>query len=400
MDGNNSFSPELWVWMTSSDADSLLLDTNSTWPYTVVSKSEFYSVVSKLINQQLTHLSVLRVSGYTTSGVSIVFSALLIGTFWKKTFVEKNAFFAAMTFISLLDLLFCIFNLFLTIWFRSFRNYGSISFVAMWAMLVVRGLVYTTSLASDMCALFLTLERYMSVVKPHIYQNLRQDLKQLVRSIVVIAVLLVSATRMSFSVEFQVELAGDRYIYTESWMAKTPLFLGLVTFCDGILPFVLLISMLIFSSIFCIAVLRRSKNKVGTTTVTVNPAQQAQHAVTAAYSRIQNQSVQNTTKTSINQEQKSIFILVISLDVLFILNQLLYCMLAIEQLLKVQYLLSYNDSVDRIKTWCLTFQIEKCIASAGVLMEMLTRTMNLLIYVSSSSIRKELEMFVKKLFKI
>ncbi len=65
----------------------------------------------------------------------------------------------------------------------------------MWILILIKGLVYISSLASDIAVVVLTFERYLAISKPHLHKNLVDQNKTIIRSIVTLVVLVISATR-------------------------------------------------------------------------------------------------------------------------------------------------------------------------------------------------------------
>ena len=131
----------------------------------------------------------------------------------------------------------------------------------MWVVPYARSIAFAALLASDICALCLTVERYLAIVKPEFYRNLSTSLKRRIWSAVMIAALVISATRMHYAMAIGVEAAGDGYVYTVSQLGSTQFVVGLALFSDTIFPMALFLVMSALSTKFRMAVVKRFRMK-------------------------------------------------------------------------------------------------------------------------------------------
>src|SRR4051794_31715431 len=92
----------------------------------------------------------------TVSPIGIVSSLLSICSLYKKVKTERNMFFIFMMLIAALDLLFNVF-------FMCVRLSDKTS----WGHIIGYTLAFSISLAADLCALTLTIERCIALRWPH-----------------------------------------------------------------------------------------------------------------------------------------------------------------------------------------------------------------------------------------
>jgi hypothetical protein len=176
----------------------------------------------------------MSISGSIICPFGILSSLLGLCSLWKKSFKEKNEFFVLMFIISFLDLLFnCLY------------------LVYKWATPTVsdltQGPVYTVSLASDLCTLCLTLERYLSLCYPIKMQNLAHKKKIAIRIGASVVVIAISLIRLNYTTSK----------YVNSTLSTTVNMIG-----ELILPFILIIAMSILSTGIALAFIKSQRSKV------------------------------------------------------------------------------------------------------------------------------------------
>src|SRR5262249_36140985 len=109
---------EQWFWITSAQAD-LQIQTDG-WPFRNVTIPEFYSL-SEILSIKRNLQTIIRWVGSLIPFVGIFFTFCLIFTLWRQTFQHRNTFFAGMTIIAFLDLIFNITDAAYNFWYRKWK---------------------------------------------------------------------------------------------------------------------------------------------------------------------------------------------------------------------------------------------------------------------------------------
>lgn len=382
--------PEEWLWISKEQAEDLV--SQSFWPFQNVSMDQMYNLTHMLnVNKNL-H-SIVKIIGSTIPSFGIISSLLLIGTCWRKSIKERNPFFAAMMLIAILDLIFNILDTIFNLCYRTWKNSGFWSPGLMWVIASFRGTAYSTSLASDICALLATLERYLAISKPHFYKNLPEPVKTVAWTCVICGTILLSLTRLHYTLAMQVELAGNLYIYTQSTLGRTEFVVGLATFSDAIVPITLVILTVALSTKFRMTVIQWQKNRY--------PKISRNIVVPSGYAS--GQEAQTPTAQS-NKEDSAEFSSVITLtyllDAFLILDNLGYCLYFVAELMLAQVHLEYDITYEDLVYVCEIYRFEAHASLIAVAVECLTRSVNLPVYLAfSGTIRSEFMDLCRRMFR-
>lgn len=187
----------------------------------------------------------MRVSGSIICPIGIASSILCLCSLWKRFRTEKQTFFVLMFVVSILDLTFNVLYL---------VNKWGPRLIAV----ITMGPVYSVSLASDLCVLTLTVERYLGLCWPALMLNLSSGKKKLIRIIGCSTIVCISSIRMQYIGDAMNTdgLIPDNFLpYWET------LYMVLSIICDMILPFLFVLIILILSCKIIGVVVRRQKSR-------------------------------------------------------------------------------------------------------------------------------------------
>lgn len=273
-------------------------------------------------------LSVSRLIALVLCPTGIVSSILTMCTLWANLIKQKNSFFIMMFTISVLDSLFNITYI--------VHKWGDTLTFA-----VVGGITFSVSLASDLCAFLLTLEKYAALCWPEQMRNISERRKRKLRAAVAALIPFISFMRLQY---IGGDLEDTEY-FTESvrpsWWSTT--YLVIAVMCDMILPFILSISMGFLSCrIISVVVSRyRSRAKVGAAATVASAAGVSSRNIDAGSNlgpvdepvtqgaHLFEKLPANTITIQKSQQEKekvtSAVSQVLILDAFFMLNQLGYC---------------------------------------------------------------------------
>src|SRR4051794_35962440 len=101
---------EDWLFMPRAQVERVL-GNNTTWPFTNVSKGQFFELLDVTRDRTVTY-TFLHIAGSIISGIGILCTVLLICSLWRKAIVQKNSFYIAMLTIAIIDLFYIILCLF------------------------------------------------------------------------------------------------------------------------------------------------------------------------------------------------------------------------------------------------------------------------------------------------
>lgn len=392
-----------------------ILAANVSWPFFNVTKEQFFDLLSILTRDRAMLNDTVRVVNSVLTMLGVVCTILLIGSLWRKAKIEKNNFYISMLVVAFLDLVFNFFCFLHSVWYRMYKVVGCSSSVAMYFLLANRGLTYTLGLASDIYAVLLTFDRFLSIVKPQIHKKLLENPKKFQKVIIIFFVGLLSCTRFHYSLDKKIISTGSKYFYTPSEFGSTTFVTSLTTVGDVVLPFVLLIIMIILSTLFRLAVLNRQKkkNKVATK---INTAENVRGVNNSCMTEPCNQTDQNqrleiapveiapqqpsqTVKVNVNQELRSIMVLTLCLDMLFILNQLACCCyFVVQSFLSAQHIF-FDSSYEKVVALVVLIRANAYADSISTVVEVLSHILIFPLYMSlSKSMRKEFRSFFEKSF--
>lgn len=304
--------------------------------------------------------------GLAVCPIGIISSILTVITLWQKVATDKNIFFILMVAIAILDLFFnCGF-----IYIRC----SPLSF----PRAVMKGLVFSSSLASDLCALVLTAERYLVLCWPQTMQNLSARTAKVARAAAGAVITVFSLVRMQYIVE---ELDDMELVSGDFKKAWDPVYVTLSISGDMILPVLLIVCIAVLSGKIIRVVVKRQRSrvKVGSTIATVSPQAQQQREAVGAFSRQQSPRTANGARSNTDLQKAkvddghSVVSLVLVLDLFFILNQLGYCLFAASEVYK-SICQECEDGIDLYRTAAFVSDFIEC----------LSRSLNFYFYVKFS----------------
>lgn len=384
-----------WLKLYGPTPD-LVYAGNVTWPFPNIGVSAIYTV-SKLYAAPFP--TVLFWSGTIISALGIVLSALSIAAVWRKTFEEKNSFYGSMMVISVLDLIFNIGSLMNRAWRDALSANGSSSYAPLVLMNYGRGITYSISLISDLFVLVLSIERYLSASRPHLYHNLPGAKKRAIKLVVGIIITFCGSTRLyyAFTSDIAWSESLQKYTYVSSTFTSTTLEKFISTFADMVLPFISLVCILCVSCRLVLIMLKRAKVKKNK----VAPAK------ASGYSRAKKTAEPSgSVPTGKGQQQTSAatesgsgaVILTLILDVLFIANQGSYCFYMIAMTLYYQLNMSFSCSYNELMYWYFVQVFGKYTAVLSTVAECLSHALNFLLYmIFSRGYRNEFVAFVNRM---
>jgi hypothetical protein len=187
----------------------------------------------------------MGISGLIVCPFGILSSILALCALWKKFITERNAFFVLMSAISLLDLLFNI--------LYPVTKWGTPDV----AILTV-GPLYSISLASDLCTLCLTAERYLALCHPIMMQNLSVKRKKILRTGAITRIILITCIRLLYIIS---ELLFITNIYSEEFKSGYTKVATVLAIIDEIIfPFILMIGMVLLSCRIVVTVVKRQQS--------------------------------------------------------------------------------------------------------------------------------------------
>lgn len=397
---------ESWLLLSEENIRSYIALPNFTWPFNRISESQFFELYGTIGDKHLDQKT-LRLYASVICALGFILTALLIGTLWRKTFVEKNTFYRAMMVVSVFDLAFNLLGLPMNICHRTFRISGSTSHDAMRILILIRGLNFVVGLASDICTVILTLERYLAVDKPQLHKTLLDNQQRLVRVCCILAVFVVSMTRIHFCMDLSVDMIGSTNVYIKSDFGTTPFVVGLTILSDSVLPILLLIAMAVLSSLFRNAVSKRQRRKPEkvvvasishevTETILRPPDTQAHDQPPAAAIVLPPATTPRTA--DVGRDLRSVLVLTLSLDALFMLNQAGYCVYTAAEFLLAKNHITYDSSYEEVAGWISANRFENYANIITSVVECASHAVNFPLYIAlSSSMRKEFVGFLRRL---
>lgn len=124
---------------------------------------------------------------------------------------------------------------------------------------IFKGITFTCSLASDLCALALTTERYLVLCWPQQMRNMSPTVTRIVRGLGGLVVTVISMCRMQHAI---VDMEKIKPFPPEVKALWEPAHVGVSIFSDMILPFILMVLMIGLSGKIIHVVVKRKRNRV------------------------------------------------------------------------------------------------------------------------------------------
>lgn len=418
-----TYTPEDWLYTPKDQILGLL--NNVSWPFPNVTQTQFFELLQSMGTRTKTN-SFLHIAGTLIAAAGIVCTVLLICSLWRKAVAQKNSFYIFMLVIAFIDLIFNLMCMLHHSFYKIYKLTGHPSYFVMYYLLANKGVMFYTSCASDLCAVLLTLERYIGIAKAHFHRNLIESHKNLLKVVVSLAVIVVSAPRFHYVMDIKITASGSLYYFTPSEFGSTTFVVTLITISDVVLPIVLLAVMLVVSTLFRVAVMKRRKKQMERMKITANrPAQpvlagqsnsEMTHvaAAQAPASRrvsqivpldavappppVQRATTQQPAEAA-NHDLMSIVVLTLSLDALFILNQIGYCAYFAAETVLADYQITYESTHSELATKVVFIQLEAYADLVSNLAEVISHSANFLLYMClSGSLRQEFRAFLNRLF--
>lgn len=391
---NQSYPPAQWIIAYSTRLDDVL-NGRIPWPFHQASPSD-YKLIVQAVQYGADIATTKRYFGSVVGILGVPMAIASIAILWRQAFAEKNSFYKVMILVSFLDLLYNCFSLIQCFGQRRLRVGGSDNYAAMWAMAWCIGPTYMASLASDLFALVLGGERCISVAKPHFYHSMPDSTRKGLKFLIVTAVILVSSTRLHYSLELAVEKINGLYRYISNPMSSHPAKIAVATVSDTVLPFLLVIFMSLFSLKLLLIIFqrKRAKQKVrvqqtGTISWTLQSQNQTQNR------RPTLKSVGNTSQGQ--TVHTSAIVLTLILSFLFICNQTGYCAFAVSEVMGARYILSFEYTRADIEYWRFVQHFRETAGLSKTVIESLTHSMNFIFYMAfSQAFRNEAKKFLRR----
>lgn len=283
------------------------------------------------------------------SPIGILSGILSICALHRKFKTERSTFFVSMMLIAIFDLIFNIL----------FMIFSLMTDETSWLYIFSGAFVFTISLASDLCALALTIDRYVALRWPH--KKVSATRKTSIKVGLIVVITVISSLRTAYGIRLTV----THYFPPWVLLKWDNIEIYFYTFSDMILPFLLMPVMLTFSVLIIFATQKRRRGKV-------------RNFGTAA--------TQNTRQLEREKREKmkSIMYLTLMLDAFFLVNQIGYCTLTVSKLY-TRYCESCSQSLSayKVAVWLSDF------------VECLSRSLNFYFYICFSSlIRNEFYAFL------
>lgn len=304
---NSSLTPTDWFEL---NLDFLIRTTEveDCWPWLNITKEDITGNQS-LRNMNIV-LKIVQVSILVISPIGIIGSLCSIFAVWRKTFKAKERFYAWMFAVAVNELLFNVLYIFVALRFGYlFENVYKYSYWATKVMCIMAGIVYAFSLSADLCTLVLTVDRFIVICKPTKFPKLVN--KKLLYSLTIIGFITCVPMRLiRYAFEYTASESGIDYTghmtYTQSIIDPSAAYNRLVFVVDILLPFILLIIMVYFSTQIAYVIIRRKRSKVHDNA--------------------------STRQRNVQEQSKATLRLLVILVLLFVCNQFGYCLWAVTSL--------------------------------------------------------------------
>lgn len=350
------------------------LAENCTWPWINIDVDQWVAAISPLrLKSSMSNLDQLFVLAIVPLG--ILGSFFCICVLWRKAFKKRKRFYVWMILIAFLDLLFCTLYIPDAIsWGELFESTYKYNYIGTEACCILEGVIYGASLASDLCALALTIERFLAICRPTMTSGFNRKLFLIVSITMIICFSFLRFMRYAFDSHAVENGPDDKGVMTYSWentqISRQSWFISLVFLTDILLPFILLICMSYLSLRIAISVVGR----------------QHSHAFDSA-SPQQILQLQRDSAAML----KLMFILIF----LFVFTQLVYCLYAISIIVKRRIDITFDSTAAEIRAFANADIFYNAANLLSYIVETLARSVNFYFYLCfSKSIRKQVKKFL------
>lgn len=303
--------------------------------------------------------------GQAVCPLGILSSILTVCSLSQKLWTERNVFFILMAVIAVFDLFFNCGFLFVRCSPLTYPR------------AVLKGLIFSCSLASDLCALALTTERCLLLSWPQQMSSVSSRIAIGVRTIAGVIIGIISLFRMQHMV---VDMDKIGLLSSDTREFWKPIHVGVSIFGDIILPFLLIILMAGFSGKIIRVVVKGRRNRAKVHA----PARAGAAGQPLA---LPDASRAATTKQTKVDDLNSVISLILVLDFFFFLNQLGYCFFAVAEVINtVCHECQLGDKLYKTATFQSDF------------VECLSRSLTFYFYVAFSQLlRQEFLTFVARI---
>lgn len=351
---------------------------SDSWPWANITVGDWRFVIEQL-QRPVSLQSSDPIVFLTIAPLGIIGSICSVVSLWRKAVVNKEHFYIWMLLVALMDLIFNMCSILYALSYDTqFSNIYKYSYDGTVFSIVLYGLMAGSSLAADLCALALAMERYWAICKPASGHPLFNGKRVKVGAVVLIGLMstvrairygqdyTTSGTLQEANETTDDSVTSGYYTYEAVTVAPSTGHSILIFFTDVVLPFVLFALMVYFSSRLAIAILLRAHRRVHDSHVP-DPRSEAE-------------------QTALMLE------LLIILVILFTSNQLGYCLYAVGfVMLSVRgRRVSFESSFEVVMAYAKADAFSLMTSFISVVFELLSRSLNFfLYYVFSKSIRAE-----------
>lgn len=369
-------------WISIGKTEMIPLErVNNCWPWEHLTPDEWLSInrqlvnVANSVNYQETGAPIIELC---FGSIGIVGSLLSAIALWRRSFVRKERFYRWMFTISVIDF---FYNLLLVSYALGngsrFPNLRSYRYFNTKILSTLEGIFGACSVASDLCTLFLTIER-LWVLWKRTEKNIRK-LFTLIEILIIIA--LAGACCLVFEAQYKViKIGNDTDGFTKySWdfnddVIQSKWWNALVLVSCTISPCLLLFSMIFLSIEIGIIAFKRRKSPI-----------------------FENASTQQ--QQEIRKQSSAVIKLCFALSFLYVLCQVGYCVSAIATVMDNQHDYKFTSTYFDLEYILRTIHFSLISNTLMAAFECFSKSMNFFIYfLCTVSFREELKDNIRRIF--
>lgn len=307
-----------------------VLIANSCWPWTQIDPSDWLKISSANLANVFNCAAFSQLFVLIISPIGIISSICSALSLWRKATVEKERFYVYMLIIALFDLIYCLLDIPTALsWGSVFPNIYRYSYFWSAAARIFGAGVVSASLAADLCTLMLSYERFLAICKPNSFANKNIKLAITAFSIFVVIILCFMRFFLSATMFKAAEAAPDAtgritYMYVSTEISLTTWFTYLQQANKSILPLLLLLAMTYLSLRIAYVIVKRRKSRI-------------------------NQSASVQQQQAVQEQSTAMLRLLAILVSLYVLNQLGWCVRALEAYIDRDVTVGYNSSMKDVQ---------------------------------------------------
>lgn len=362
-------------WLNAAIFTGQPILDDCAWPWMYISADQFVSQAHRLHFRKYLGY-VYQVGILITCAIGLCSSMCSLFAVWRKATKKRERFYIWMLIIAILDLHFSILYVPVVLaWNFLFPNVFRFSYILTDMVRVLKGAVYGLSMAADLCALALTIERFFVICKPLAPVHPRKRELTILGAFGIIIVSALRFVRNSFHAKVVTDPSnadGDNpaYIITDNpQVMQSTWFITLVYVSDIILPFLLLIFMLYLAGRICLSIIKRRHSRV--------------HDNASTQQQLQMQ-----------KESSAILKLLFVLVAFFVLTQLGYCLYSVSVFGRRQSPASFAMSLGELSSRIDSILYGTVVGLYGYIVECISRSTSFYFYyILSGSIRREFRKF-------